>query len=326
MNMKNTIYALLAVGMMTACSSDDMPLTQSDEAKIMTFNVTMGDVVTRASSGYHDWNDTDPSTMSVFGYADKDEIFTKQEVTYSESKWNYTPLKYWINYINKDAFKFVACMPSNASVAYDKTENKLTMDVSIGDGILTDTKLLPLVSKDVVEPGFGTAVNFQMDQTLTGFNIKFQLGEKMGALRYFNIKSVKLSGNVPVSGTVTRDYTKRTIEWSNIATDSKDISIDNDDVLKVDDKDEYVWGSDFFVIPNASFNPTITVTYDVCTTDGVVTRKDVESTIQFNSSFFSNYTSPAGIGKINTILIKIVPDYLYVLADSDQTVGYLVIE
>lgn len=323
--MKNTIYALLAVGMMTACSSDDMPLTQSDEAKIMTFNVTMGDVVTRASSGYHDWNENDPSSMSVFGYADEDEIFTKQEITYSESKWNYTPLRYWINYINKDAFKFVACMPSNASVAYDKTENKLTMDVSVDDGILTDTKQLPLVSKDVVKPGFGTAVNFQMDQTLTGFNIKFQLGEKMGALRYFNIKSVKLSGNVPVSGTVTRDYTKRTIEWSNIATGSKDISINNA-VLKVDDKDEYVWGSNFFVIPNASFNPTITVTYDVCTTDGVVTRKDVESTIQFNSTFFSNYTSPAGIGKINTILIKIVPDYLYVLADSDQTVGYLVIE
>lgn len=327
--MKNTIYALLAVAMMTACSSDDMPLTQSDEAKIMTFNVSMGGEKTRASSGYHDWNDTDPSTMSVFGYADDAAIFTHQEVGRSDSKWSYTPLKYWADYADKNTYEFVACMPANESASYDKAEKKLSMPVSIPNGVITETTKLPLVSNAVVQPAFGTVVNFKMDQTLTGFNIKFQLGEMMSALRYFNIKSVKLSGNLPVSGTVTRDYTNSTIEWSNIATGSKEVDILHNSVpLKVDNKAEYACGGNYYFIPSASFHPTITVVYDVHTVyneKDEITRKDVTSTIDFTQTNFSSYTSAAAIHRVNTILIKIVPDYLYVLADSDQTVGYLVI-
>ncbi len=326
--MKNTIYALLAVAMMTACSSDDMPLTQSDEAKIMTFNVSMGGEKTRASSGYHDWNDKDPSTMSVFGYAENEAIFTNQLVTYSEG-WTYNPLKYWADYADKNTYEFVACMPHNASATYDKAESKLQMPVTISDGYLTDSRQFPLVSNAVVQPGFGTVVSFKMDQTLTGFNIRFKLGEDMGKLRYFNIKEVKLSGNLPVSGTVTRDYTNGTIVWSNIITGSKEVNISHtSSPLKVDDKAEYAWGGNVYVIPSATFNPTITVTYDVHTVyDGKdeITRKDVTSTIDFTKTNFTSYTSAAAIHRVNTILIKIVPDYLYVLADSDQTVGYLVI-
>lgn len=327
--MKNTIYALLAVAMMTACSSDDMPLTQSDEAKIMTFNVSMGGEKTRASSGYHDWNDTtDPSTMSVFGYADDAAIFTHQEVGRSDSKWSYTPLKYWADYADKNTYEFVACMPANASAFYDKAENKLSMPVSIPDGVITETTKLPLVSNAVVKPDFGTVVNFKMDQTLTCFNIKFQLGEMMSALRYFNIKRVKLSGNLPVSGTVTRDYTNSTIAWSDITTDSKNVNISHTPASLKVGTEPAAWGGNYYFIPSASFHPTITVVYDVHTVyngKDEITRKDVTSTIDFTQTNFSSYTSAAAIGKINTILIKIVPDYLYVLADSDQTVGYLVI-
>lgn len=54
---------------------------------------------------------------------------------------------------------------------------------------------------------FDRVVNFQFDQTLTGYRLLFKLDTKMGAVRQFRIKSVTLSGNLATSGTVSRSYT-----------------------------------------------------------------------------------------------------------------------
>ena len=90
------------------------------------------------------------------------------------------------------------------------------------------------------------------------------------------------------------------------------------------------WGADFFAIPSADFKPNISVKYDVqvMNEDGTytTTRENITNTIQFYDGYFSAYTEGGAVDKLNTITVQIIPDYLYVLADADQRLGYLVIE
>lgn len=54
---------------------------------------------------------------------------------------------------------------------------------------------------------FDRVVNFQFDQTLTGYRLLFKLDTKMGAVRQFRIKRVTLSGKLATKGIVSRSYT-----------------------------------------------------------------------------------------------------------------------
>ncbi|MBO6234060.1 MAG: hypothetical protein J6N43_01380, partial [Prevotella sp.] len=56
------------------------------------------------------------------------------------------------------------------------------------------------------------------------------------------------------------------------------------------------------------------------------TRENITNTIQFSESFFTNYTEGGAVGKLNKITVQIEPKYLYVLADADQRIGYLLVE
>ena len=54
---------------------------------------------------------------------------------------------------------------------------------------------------------FDRVVNFQFDQTLTGYRLLFKLDTKMGAVRQFRIRRVTLSGKLATKGIVSRSYT-----------------------------------------------------------------------------------------------------------------------
>lgn len=351
---KNILYIMCALGLLTACSSDDLPLTKSDEATFITFGASMENILTRAAvlpTGHEEWKTTDPQSMKVFGWVGEELKMKGTQVNYDNetSKWAYNPPQYWADYLTNEDYAFVACMPYNAGTTgvYTAGKYSVSMPVSMPNGFTTDKTTLPLISHLNFNPQVGEVVGFHMDQTLTAFDIQFALDAKMSKLRYFKIKSVNISGKMPVSGTVTCSFANSStgciqsnanvdLEWDGVVVQD-DCSEHAITGTPIDVKNEsfLAWGSSaesptvFYVIPSANFNPTITVTYDVYENyDGkdVMTRQDVTSTIEFISDNFSEYTSEAAIGKINPIKIKIVPDYLYVLADDDQTQGYLVIK
>ncbi len=99
-------------------------------------------------------------------------------------------------------------------------------------------------------------------------------------------------------------------------------------VLRVN-KDAVPWGKPIYLLPATGFNPVFEVTYDAVVVnedgDDVVTRKNVVSTIEFSEDYFEKLKTagPTEMGKTRTIHVKIVPDHLYVLADADQTFGYI---
>ena len=90
------------------------------------------------------------------------------------------------------------------------------------------------------------------------------------------------------------------------------------------------WGADFFAIPSKDFKPIISVKYDVQVKNEddtyTTTRENITNTIQFSDSFFTSYTEGGAVGKLNKITVQIIPDYLYVLADADQRIGYLIVK
>lgn len=350
---RNTIYALLSIGMLTACSSDDLPLTQSDEARVITFSASMEKVITRATEGHIAWSkDTDPLSMNVFGWVGNDNILKGDSVGYkTEGVWTYAPEKYWADYIidNKD-YGFVACMPYNkdAEASYEDGKYTVSMPVSIPNGILTNTQKLPMISHLNSNPAVGQVVTFDMDQTLVSFDIQFSMDERMAKLRYFDIKEVKIEGKMPVSGTVKCGFTKSDLghiqdissfAWSDVTTKiipSAYVGGNPHAPLKVDVYGEVfkMWdNSTFYAIPSpvpTDFEPTITVTYDVHTIyegNDEITRENVTSSIVFNQENFG-YGSGSVLKASNRypIKIRIMPKYLYVLADVDQTYGYLLIE
>lgn len=223
--------------------------------------------------------------------------------------------------------------------------------------LLNDSKGAPLICNAPVHEQsaeLGTEVHFLFDQTLTGFTLNFQIDASMAAIRHFRIKSVNIYGdNLANGGTVSRTYRWNTesktwdnsdIVWSQItreniaeATPYQMEYSNNDDtdpcygasdmIVKADKYRQ--WGRPFYAIPDAQFNPTIAVTYDVELTDenrtDVVTRKDVKSKITLNKTNFSSLVSGEP-GHINGIRILIKPRYLYVLGDEDKAEGMLLVE
>lgn len=343
---------LLLVPFIVACSGDDLEqyAQREDNANEIGF-MPRTENVTRSST--YNQENPHPATMGSFGYHDLSSntfdkaayiIFNNEEVNYADGAWTYSPVKYWPEYSSYDSFDFFGYMPysSTASLGYQAGIYTLSFDVSLSENDMRNGTNLPLICnvpnhKDAP----GGKVNLDMDQTMTGFQLKFKLGEKMSKVREFEIIKVVVSGDIPYQGKISRsyefkngDWKSESIVWSDIESKSISLNIANKDEnnnavsLTLADYDFHEWGTPFYAIPVESFMPTISVTYNVKVADnGTVTREKVTNKIIFNKDNFANLRK-TGLtpGKINSLEIAIVPDHLYILADQDQYIGYLVME
>lgn len=374
------LLALVFTLALVACSNDDFLTTQSDEAKVVSFSIgtDMPQVVSKAREGYRDWTENDPQSFGAYGIYNRNmttKLFDNEEVTRSDSKWTYDPLKYWADYTWCETFDFFGYMPykeegTTLTQGTGADENKYTLSfpVELSDGVIDNVADVPLICHAPVHKTVvGDVINYEMDQVLTGFSLKFMLGTKMTALRDFVIKEVKIKGaanEMPYSGTVSRTYTydPSNDSWSSddvptwtgitnstTATEFNVPFVDHDGDKTIYDStngtgtlrigysdpvetvaDARQWGNPFYAIPSASFNPTIEVKYDVTVKDEndtyITTRENIVSTIKFTEGYFKAYTAAGAVAKVNPIVVQIVPDYLYVMADADQRASWLIVE
>lgn len=208
---------------------------------------------------------------------------------------------------------FTLSFPFTMSTSAEETSTENTSSNPTPSPVIFDIRKAPIIcakpqSKEGMdaqktEYTFDRAVNFQFDQTLTGYRLLFKLDTKMGAVRQFRIKRVTLSGKLATSGTVSRSYTwdvtkkqwtQGAIEWkeddityttfgeSTAAggntsttpfeipykenTDNTSTAFENATksiLLDNSIKDYTQWGAAFYTIPDKNFTPTIKVTYDV---------------------------------------------------------------
>lgn len=339
------------------------------------------DAETRANE-YEKYDPTlHPVQMGVWGYYYDikqpgnagTSIFTNQLVSYdsSQNAWGYSNPKKWEDFKEARHFDFFAYMPyqegtgSSIAISTDTDSNTDTYTLSVpyapstsssNSPFLFDAKKAPIIcalpehrtvksDQDEKLP-FEHTVKFKFDQTLIGYKLLFKLDPTMGAIRQFHIKSVNITGEIPVSGTFTRAFTYSTttkkwtagkIVWENIATRTytKDAPVSipyqntSSSSLEISSTEYQPWGDIFYTIPLATFQPTINVTYDVkmTTQDGKtpITRENVTSSILLNKDNFSNINT-GSTATINSIRILIQPRYLYVMSDQDAYTGYLLID
>ena len=338
-----------------------------------------------------------PRNMGVFGYynfashsfkttgtetgGNNHAIFDNIQVDYDTltKTWSTKEEKRWDAYPNSN-FDFFGYMPHSTEATLSKpsaTESTYLLTIPFSmqavngnpSPILAqkDLRQAPIICAKPEHKGSTTAggsdatfervVTFLFDQTLTGYNLNFQLDQKMNAIRHFRIKGVKIYGKglndegLATGGNVSRSYTwsnnewtAKAIQWSNlnkvIITEEHAIQLAKDknsetpftpganESIDIDDSKYHRWGTTFYAIADASFVPTIAVTYDVILKDEkgeTVTRKDVTSTIILGNKYFETL-NPAQTAAIYNINILIQPRYLYVLADQDAYTGHLLIQ
>lgn len=322
-----------------------------------------------------------PRQMGVWGYyyAIKQlgnagtPIFNNQLVSYdsSQNAWGYSEPKKWEDFQDARHFDFFAYMPyqqgtgSSITISTDADSNTDTYTLSVpyapstsssNSPFLFDAKNAPIIcalpehrtvkSDQDEKLSFEHTVKFKFDQTLIGYKLLFKLDPTMGAIRQFHIKSVNITGEIPISGTITRAFTYSTntkkwtagkIIWKDIATRTytKDDPViipyqnTSSPSLEISSTEYQPWGDIFYTIPLATFQPSINVTYDVKMTaqDGTtpITRKDVTSSILLNKDNFSSLNT-GSTATINSIRILIQPRYLYVMSDQDAYTGHLLID
>lgn len=328
-----------------------------------------------------------PGQMGVWGYyyATKIQgnagtsIFNNQQVSYdsSQNAWGYSEPKKWEDFKEARHFDFFAYMPyqegtgSSIAISTDADSHTDTYTLSVpyapsgsssNSPFLFDAKNAPIIcalpehrtvkSDQDEKLSFEHTVKFKFDQTLIGYKLLFKLDPTMGAIRQFHIKSVNITGEIPISGTITRAFTYSTntkkwtagkIIWKDIATRTytKDDPViipyqntsssenQSSPSLEISSTEYQSWGDIFYTIPLATFQPSINVTYDVkmTTQDGKnpITRENVTSSILLNKDNFSNINT-GSTATINSIRILIQPRYLYVMSDQDAYTGYLLID
>lgn len=347
MKFRKIILSLISAPFIVACSGDDLEqyAQRADNADEIGF-MLKSENITRSYSQ----DNPHPATMGAFGYHDLSDvnmekdgycIFSNTKVSYGDGVWSYAKTKYWPDYSAFNSFDFFGYMPysSNASFTCNGSKYTLSFPVTLTGAIVTDETKLPLICNAPHHKDYpGDIVKFDMDQTMTGFQLKFKLGTKMSQVRDFEITKVVVKGKLPYYGVVSRTYDYSSgvgiasdIEWSSIKSQKTASSYDianSDGSLLLSDDTFHEWGVPFFAIPSAYFAPTIEVTYNV-KVDGqeTVTRENVTNSIVFNQNNFANLKKQAlTLGKINSLEIAIVPDHLYILADDDQYIGYLVME
>lgn len=309
-------------------------------------------------------------------------IFNNQLVSYdsSQNAWGYSEPKKWEEFTEARHFDFFAYMPyqegtgSSIAISTDADSNTDTYTLSVpyapstsssnssssssssNSPFLFDAKNAPIIcalpehrtvkSDQDEKLSFEHTVKFKFDQTLIGYKLLFKLDPTMGAIRQFHIKSVNITGEIPISGTITRAFTYNTntkkwtagkIIWKDIATRTytKDDPViipyqnTSSPSLEISSTEYQPWGDIFYTIPLATFQPSINVTYDVKMTaqDGTtpITRKDVTSSILLNKDNFSSLNT-GSTATINSIRILIQPRYLYVMSDQDAYTGHLLID
>lgn len=328
-----------------------------------------------------------PEQMGVWGYYYVTKqlgdagtpIFNNLLVSYdsSQNAWGYSEPKKWEDFNAARHFDFFAYMPyqqgtgSSIAISTDADSNTDTYTLSVpyapstsssNSPFLFDAKNAPIIcalpehrtvkSDQDEKLSFEHTVKFKFDQTLIGYKLLFKLDPTMGAIRQFHIKSVNITGEIPISGTITRAFTYNTntkkwtagkIIWKDIATKTftkeAPVSIPYQNTsssenqsstsLEISSTEYQPWGDIFYTIPLATFQPSINVTYDVkmTTQDGkkTSTRENVTSSILLNKDNFSNINT-GSTATINSIRILIQPRYLYVMSDQDAYTGYLLID
>ena len=213
--------AAMAALTLVSCSSDDLDSFSGDSSKneaisfdgylgrsAVAVNGTRGSVETVATlenNGFGVFG----NYKAEAGQTSDPNFFKNQKVTYSNSKWTYTPLKFWPA---KGEINFLAYAP----YVKDKTLNNTSFDFTVADKAADQKDLLWANAKSQITADFASTkakVNFQFHHALSrlGYTVKLS-GDYPSNKVTFTLKKITLAGSS--DGTKGAFYTSGTINLS----------------------------------------------------------------------------------------------------------------
>lgn len=238
--------AAMAALTLVSCSSDDLDSFSDNSSKneaisfdgylgrsAVAVNGTRGSVETVAT--------LEDNGFGVFGnykaeagQTSDPNFFKNQKVTYSNSKWTYTPLKFWPA---KGEINFLAYAP----YVKDKTLNNTSFDFTVADKAADQKDLLWANAKSQITADFASTkakVNFQFHHALSrlGYTVKLS-GDYPSNKVTFTLKKITLAGS-PDGTTKNAFYSKGTIDLSKTATK------DNKEELSKTNTETGLWKTD----------------------------------------------------------------------------------
>lgn len=344
--------------MVSGCSNDPDEIEIREDGKVRV-NVgveanNIVEVVTRASSDYSALTaNYDGWTMGIYAVGNNTTEQGSATYSYSGSTGSWTS-NLWVkpNY----TYDFYAYMPQSSEATVSLNQNKL---VFLRQSPFAETDLLvsnQIVTKEILPSSTSSTneantISLKMNHLLSKLKIQFQLPDgKYDDLRKIEITKVTLGSDIEKSKNynIICDYSGAmacTFEAA-AANASEKASVDfvyagsGESILggkaltlsaTSPGPTLYDFNStgDIYIIPdvinNNNMHLKMTITYNVFTKDSdtenyVETRHQVSAT---NSNLVV-YKNNGAVGtieasKVYTLTVKIVPSYLYVLADDDQS-------
>ena len=259
--------AAMAALTLVSCSSDDLDSFSDNSSKneAISFDgylgrsavavngtrgseVKIGDLQTSAEGfgvfGYHNTTAHGSETEQPFNA----NLFNNQQVTYNNSKWTYSPLKFWPSDGHID---FLAYAPYNVGTV----DNKYCLDFTVSKTITEQKDLLWAKTEDqTMANNSGTnKVKFQFKHALSrlGYTVKLygDFSKNPANKTTFKLKKLTLAGSYPKSTTETAQafYTKGTIDLSTGNWTPKD----------KDKKQDFEWVSSEKQVSNTGINNDI---------------------------------------------------------------------
>lgn len=309
--------AAMAALTLVSCSSDDLDSFSDNSSKneAISFDGYLGRsaVAVNGTRGSVETKETLKNEgFGVFGnyIADAGQtsdanFFKNQKVTYSGTKWTYTPLKYWPT---NGKIDFLAYAPHKEG--QELKANTTTFDFTVADKAADQIDLLWANATGQIKTNFaGTTkekVKFLFKHALSrlGYTVKLS-GNYSSSDATFTLKKIALAGSP--DGTTEAFYKKGTIDLSK--TGSKvDLSKTNTTTglwtaATDNNKQNFTWFDGTYIVKNSDpKHPTNSADKDY-------SGKDYLFVIPQN---FSEKIEEAGQQKEN-------PDKLYVIVEYDVT-------
>lgn len=261
---KKIFMGIAAVAALTlvSCSSDDLNSLSDNSSKneAISFDGYLGrsavsvngsrgsvldmDALKKPTEGFGVFgNYSSTGTTTAYG----ENLFKNQKVTYSadETKWTYSPVKYWSPQGHID---FLAYAPY---VENKELKENSKLDFTVSSTIADQKDLLWANAANQTKAsnsGTDKKVNFKFAHALSrlGYTVKTSLTD---ASTTITLKKITLAGSS--NGTTNAFYTKGTIDLSKPSTSTTDLWTTSD----TDDKQKFDWFSGTQSLATTYTNP-----------------------------------------------------------------------
>lgn len=221
-------------------------------------------------------------------------------------------------------YGFYGYAPQTNNASFDNSDKKLTISKVSG---LSSTDLLVIkpCSKEIATSDISSGtknVSLQMDHLMAKITPQFYINSDYNQLRDIRIKEVKLffESAPTYTATITYTNTSYSVVWSSGDTSAKTTVTAFSTTNPTNLTNAATAHGHCYIVPDQDVsNLKMTVTYDVYDKQQQLVRSNEKATNKVVVKVGGTTKTKLEAGKNYKLNIQIIPTYLYVLSDNDES-------